>query len=135
MKRPDRDETVHGDRMLGAFIATVNANRHWTGPEEIPQGRFRPHMFHRAPAMLTDQVPRLGDRTGLQLKHVATRALANRSTQGCAALDTQWAELLDTAVEAVRFRRFKGTLRPAQGRQADRLRPRSRPGQGGGRPG
>lgn len=93
--------------MLDAFIATVNVNRHWTGLEEIPQGRVRPHMFRRTMAMLTDQFPGSEIALGIQLKHVATRALANRSTQGYAAPDTQWADLLDTAVEAARFRRFK----------------------------
>jgi hypothetical protein len=58
-------------------------------------------------AMLTDQFPGSEIALGLQLKHVARRALANRSTLGYAAPDTQWAELLDTAVDAARFRRLK----------------------------
>jgi hypothetical protein len=42
---------------------------------------------------------------GLQLKHAAVRALANRSTQGYAASDTRWARLPDSAIEVARFTR------------------------------
>lgn len=105
MKR-STDTAVHGDKMIDTFIATVNADRQWTGLDEIPAGRVRPHMFRRTMAMLTDQFPGSEVALGLQLKHIAARALANRTTQSYAASDTQWAALLDTALDAVRFRRF-----------------------------
>jgi hypothetical protein len=100
------DTAVHGDRMIDTFIATVNADRQWTGLDEIPAGRVRPHMFRRTMAMLTDQFPGSEVALGLQLKHFAARALANRTTQSYAASDTQWSALVDTALDAVRFRRF-----------------------------
>ncbi|MFC9251763.1 integrase [Amycolatopsis thailandensis] len=105
MKR-STDTAVHGDRMIDSFIDTVNTDRHWTGLEEIPAGRVRPHMFRRTMAMLTDQFPGSEVALGLQLKHFAARALANRTTQSYAASDASWAALLDTALEATRFRRF-----------------------------
>ncbi|MEU5050139.1 integrase [Streptomyces sp. NPDC021096] len=107
IKRIETSEAVHGDHMIDSFIDTVNADRAWTGLEEIPAGRVRPHMFRKTMAMLTDQFPGSEIALGLQLKHVAARALANRTTQAYAAADTQWAELLETALEATRFRRFK----------------------------
>jgi hypothetical protein len=107
LKRPENTEAVHGDRMIDAFITEVNTSRPWTGLEEIPDGRVRPHMFRRTMAMLTDQFPGSEIALGIQLKHVAARALANRTTLSYAAGDTQWAELLGTALEATRFRRFK----------------------------
>lgn len=105
MKR-STDTAVHGDRMIDTFIDTVNTDRCWTGLEEIPAGRVRPHMFRRTMAMLTDQFPGSEVALGLQLKHFAARALANRTTQSYAASDTGWAALLDTALDATRFRRF-----------------------------
>ncbi|WP_199783128.1 hypothetical protein [Streptomyces alboniger] len=107
LKRPRSTETVHSSQMIDSFIETVNDDRAWTGLAEIPAGRARPHMFRHAMAMLTDQFPGSEIALGLQLKHVAARALANRSTQAYAAADTRWAELLETALDAVRFRRFK----------------------------
>ena len=96
--------TVYGERMIDAFIAHVNATRAWTGLAEIPAGRIRPHMFRRTMAMLTDQFAGSETALGIQLKHVATRALANRSTQGYAAAGQAWAEHLDSAIDAARFR-------------------------------
>ena len=44
---------------------------------------------------------------GIQLKHIASRALANRSTQGYANADSSWAAHLESAIEAARFRRLE----------------------------
>ncbi|MFD4973760.1 hypothetical protein [Streptomyces sp. NPDC058424] len=107
LKRPESTEAVHGDQMIDAFITEANSSRSWTGLDEIPDGRVRPHMFRRTMAMLTDQFPGSEIALGIQLKHVAARALANRTTLSYAAGDAQWAELLETALEATRFRRFK----------------------------
>lgn len=100
-------EAVHGDRMLDAFIAHVNACRAWTGLDEIPEGAVRPHMFRKTMAMLTDQFAGSEIALGIQLKHVATRALANRTTQSYAAADTSWAQHLESAIDAARFRRLR----------------------------
>ncbi|MFJ3791481.1 hypothetical protein [Kitasatospora sp. NPDC090091] len=66
--------------------------------------RVAPHMFRRTMAMLTDQFPGSEIALGIQLKHITSRALANRTTQGYAASAASWAKHLDAAVEAARFR-------------------------------
>jgi hypothetical protein len=58
-------------------------------------------------AMLTDQFPGSEIALGIQLKHIASRALANRSTQGYANADDSWAEHLESAIDAARFRRIE----------------------------
>lgn len=58
-------------------------------------------------SMLVGTEPGAEIALGLQLKHAATRALANRSTQGYAATDSSWAGLLDTAIEDARFMRLR----------------------------
>ena len=92
--------------MTEKFIAFANAGRVWSGLDEIPAGDARPHMFRRTMAMLTDQFPGSEIALGIQLKHVATRALANRATQGYAASDPAWSEHLESAIDAARFRRI-----------------------------
>ncbi|MDW6064023.1 hypothetical protein SAZ11_46310 [Streptomyces sp. FXJ1.4098] len=64
-------------------------------------------MFRKTMAMLTDQFPGSEIATGIQLKHLATRALANASTRGYAASDTQWAKYLGDALDNVKFRKIK----------------------------
>jgi hypothetical protein len=61
----------------------------------------------RTMAMLTDQFPGSEIALGIQLKHIASRALANRSTQGYANADSSWAAHLESAIEAARFRRLE----------------------------
>lgn len=124
----ERRDTVYGEKMVDAFIAHVNATRAWTGLAEIPADRIRPHMFRRTMAMLTDQFAGSEIALGIQLKHVATRALANRSTQGYAAAGQAWAGHLDSAIDAARFRRLedlyqshKNGTAPGYGPGAQRL--------------
>jgi hypothetical protein len=93
-------------QMLDAFINHVNATTAQTGLEPIPPGKPRPHMFRRTMAMLTDQYPGSEIALGIQLKHIASRALANRSTQGYANADNSWADHLESAIDAARFRRI-----------------------------
>ncbi|WP_188299775.1 hypothetical protein [Streptomyces sp. CBMA156] len=57
--------------------------------------------------MLTDQFPGSEIALGIQLKHIATRALANRSTRGYAASDPAWADHLQDALDTAKFRRLK----------------------------
>ncbi|MGF2209497.1 integrase [Streptomyces albidoflavus] len=89
---------------IRAFIEHVNARTDVNGLEPIPPERVASHMFRRTMAMLADQFPGSEIALGIQLKHVATRALANRTTQGYAASAASWAKHLDTAIEAARFR-------------------------------
>ncbi|MCX4744512.1 integrase [Kitasatospora sp. NBC_01287] len=105
--RPGFSSSVQGPGMTRQFITFANAGRTWSGLDEIPPGKARPHMFRRTMAMLTDQFPGSEIALGIQLKHVATRALANRSTLGYAASDTAWADHLQSAVDAAKFRRIK----------------------------
>jgi hypothetical protein len=98
---------ARSDQMLDAFIAHVNATSARTGLQKIPPGNIRPHMFRRTMAMLTDQFPGSEIALGIQLKHIASRALANRSTQGYANADGSWAAHLESAIEAARFRRLE----------------------------
>jgi len=93
--------------MLDAFTGHVNATGTWTGLQPIPPGKTRPHMFRRTMAMLTDQFAGSEIALGIQLKHIAARALANRSTQGYASADSSWAGHLESAVKAARFRRIE----------------------------
>jgi hypothetical protein len=98
---------AHSDQMLDAFVAHINATSARTGLQKIPPGTIRPHMCRRTMAMLTDQCPGSEIALGIQLKHIASRALANRSTQGYANADSSWAAHLESAIEAGRFRRLE----------------------------
>ncbi|MGW8992533.1 integrase [Streptomyces zhihengii] len=102
-----QDGTILGVRMLAAFVAFSNANRARTGLDEIPTTYIRPHMFRRTMAMLTDQFPGSEIATGIQLKHIAARALANATTQSYAASDTEWVKYLEGALDNVKFRKIK----------------------------
>ncbi|MET9079001.1 integrase [Streptomyces sp. NPDC004232] len=94
-------------KLIEKFIKHVNEHTDRTGLDEIPAGRVAPHMFRKTMSMLVGTEPGSEIALGLQLKHAATRALANRSTQGYAASDANWARLLDTAIEDARFMRLR----------------------------
>jgi hypothetical protein len=76
-----------------------------------PHGKIGTGRFRRSMAMLTDQFAGSEIALGIQPKHVATRALANRCTQGYAASDAVWAEHLDSAIDAARFGRLEDLYR------------------------
>ncbi|MFJ2898982.1 hypothetical protein ACIO87_29325 [Streptomyces sp. NPDC087218] len=105
--QPHLTVAVHGPQMVKSFITFANAGRTWSGLMEIPPGKARPRMFRRTMAMLTDQFPGSEIALGIQLKHLATRALANRSTRGYAASDPAWADHLQDALDIAKFRRLK----------------------------
>jgi hypothetical protein len=92
---------------IKTFIAHVNRTRHVTGLAEIPAGKVTPHMFRRTMAMLTRDYPGSEIAVGMQLKHTAARALANRTTQGYMDHDPSWARHLDNAIAERRFERLK----------------------------
>jgi integrase len=102
-----QDGTLDGVDMLASFVTFVNAARNWTGLDEIPTTYIRPHMFRKTMAMLTDQFPGSEIATGIQLKHLAKRALANATTRGYAASDAEWAKYLEDALDNVKFRKIK----------------------------
>jgi hypothetical protein len=89
------------------FIAHVNSRRQHTGLPETPPQKLTPHMFRRTMAMLTRDFPGSEIAVGMQLKHVADRALANRSTQGYMDHDPSWARHLDRAIAQRRFERLR----------------------------
>lgn len=89
------------------FIRHVNENCEQTGLAAVPPGKANPHMFRKTMAMLVGTEPGSEIALGIQLKHAATRALANRTTQSYAGTDIAWAEHLDTAVDEARFRRLR----------------------------
>ena len=64
------------------FIAGINQTAASTGLEPIPSALVRPHMFRRTMAVICGQEPDAEIALGLQLKHAARRALANRTTAG-----------------------------------------------------
>ncbi|MGW7094921.1 hypothetical protein [Streptomyces sp. NPDC054874] len=76
------DGTINGVKLLKSFMRLVNAHREWTGLDEIPLTYLRPHMFRKTMAMLTDQFPGSEIATGIQLKHIAKRALAKLDVYG-----------------------------------------------------
>lgn len=102
-----QDGTIDGVNILESFVRFVNANRAWTGLDEIPAAYIRPHMFRKTMAMLTDQFPGSEIATGMQLKHFAKRALANATTRSYAASDDNWAKYLEDALDNVKFRKIK----------------------------
>ncbi|GAB3977511.1 hypothetical protein GCM10029978_067420 [Actinoallomurus acanthiterrae] len=91
--------------VVRTFIERVNAGTAHHGLH-IPAARVTPHMFRKTMAMLTEHEPGGEIALGVQLKHVAARTLANRTTHGYGATDTQWEKLLGTAVEHGRFERL-----------------------------
>ncbi|MFF0480007.1 integrase [Streptomyces sp. NPDC004435] len=101
------DGTGDSVDMLASFVRVVNAGRSWSGLDEIPTTYIRPHMFRKTMAMLTDQFPGSEIATGIQLKHMAARALANATTRSYAASDDNWAKYLEDALDNVKFRKIK----------------------------
>ncbi|MGB8942155.1 MAG: integrase [Streptomyces sp.] len=101
------DGTADSVDMLASFVQFVNAGRTWSGLDEIPTTYIRPHMFRKTMAMLTDQFPGSEIATGIQLKHMASRALANATTRSYAASDDSWAKYLEDALDNVKFRKIK----------------------------
>ena len=89
------------------FTGYVNRHRHLTGLPHIPEGKVTPHMFRRTMAMLTSDFPGSEIAIGMQLKHMATRALANRHTQGYYAAAPAWATYFDATRQAARFQKLR----------------------------
>jgi hypothetical protein len=92
---------------VARFIRHVNRHRHTTGLAPIPDAHVTPHMFRRTMAMLTSDFPGSEIALGMQLKHVAARALANRCTQGYAEKTPAWARYFDQAIDAARFSKLR----------------------------
>ena len=102
--RTSTSETVDGQAMIKSFITHVNKTSSWTGMAPIPPGKTAPHMWRHTMAMLTDQFAGSEIALGIQLKHLAARALANRTTGSYAAPHPAWSKYLESAIDAARFR-------------------------------
>lgn len=90
---------------LKSFVNRVNRYTADHGLH-IPPGKMAMHMFRKTMSMLTATEPGGEIALGIQLKHVAVRALANRTTEGYGAVDANWAKLLDTSLDQVRFNKL-----------------------------
>lgn len=101
------DKLFDSGEALTDFIKRVNGARHISGLDEIPPQHVTPHMFRRTMAMLTRDFPGSEVAVGMQLKHVATRALANRTTSGYMQKNPSWAQYLYDAITERRFDRLK----------------------------
>ncbi|MDF9813210.1 integrase [Streptomyces sp. SPB162] len=102
---PGLGEGFDSNESVKDFIRHVNRGTAHHGLH-IPAGRVTPHMFRKTMSMLTAEQPGAEIALGIQLKHVAARALANRTTEGYGAPDANWAKLLDKAVEDARFHKL-----------------------------
>ncbi|WP_158564895.1 hypothetical protein [Streptomyces sp. AC1-42W] len=80
------------------FIRHVNNRTAWNGLHIPPGGAAAPHRFRKTMSMLAGTHPGAEIALGMQLKHVATRALSNQVTGGYMAGDHDWAKLLNTAI-------------------------------------
>ena len=92
------------------FIATVNANREHTGLEKIPEALVRPHMFRHTMSIIAAQEPDGEIALGLQLKHAARRALANRTTLAYGKPDARWAKEFDNQLQVAAAKKLVSLL-------------------------
>ncbi|MFE0650200.1 hypothetical protein ACFVZH_16605 [Streptomyces sp. NPDC059534] len=102
---------IDAARDIDFFIENVNRRRHVTGLEEIPAQVVRPHMFRRTMAIIASQQPDGEIAIGIQLKHAARRALANRVTAAYGAIDAQWAKEFDNQLELAAAKQLVDVLK------------------------
>lgn len=115
--RPPTGKQLVGRRGIEAaddidfFIEHVNADRDRTGLPEIPLAHVRPHMFRRTMSIITSREPDSEIALGLQLKHAARRALANRTTMDYGQMDAKWAKEFDHELEWAAARKLVDLLK------------------------
>ncbi|MFJ5819844.1 hypothetical protein ACIQGT_39055 [Streptomyces sp. NPDC093108] len=96
------------------FIEHINTGRDRTGLTEIPPARVRPHMFRKTMSLITGREPDSEIALGLQLKHAARRALANRTTVNYGQMDATWVKEFDHELEWAAARRMVELLKARQ---------------------
>lgn len=101
------DENFGSQHAIDSFIRRVNTYRCCSGLPEIKTDKITPHMFRRTMAMLTRDYAGAEIAVGMQLKHVTTRALANRSTQGYSSSAPAWARYFDDVLSDARFQQLR----------------------------
>lgn len=109
--RANGDPGINAAKAIDTFISHVNTHQHSTGLRPIPASRVRPHMFRRTMAILAGAEPDAEIALGLQLKHAARRALANRTTPGYYSADENWVAEFDTQLETAAARKLVDLLR------------------------
>jgi hypothetical protein len=108
--RAGGDPGINAAKAIDTFIGHVNTHQHRTGLPSIPASRVRPHMFRRTMAIITGTEPDAEIALGLQLKHAARRALANRATPGYYGADENWIAEFDTQLETAAARKLADLL-------------------------
>ncbi|MCY0943579.1 hypothetical protein [Streptomyces antarcticus] len=93
------------------FIERINTTHARLGLGEIPAAHVRPHMFRKTMSQIAAREPDSEIALGLQLKHAARRAMANRTTQAYGKMDHQWAKEFDQELEHAAARKLVGLLR------------------------
>jgi hypothetical protein len=90
---------IAADDAIDAFITHINTHRRQTGLTAIPPAPIRPHQLRKTMSVICAQEPDGEIALGIQLKHAARRALANRTTRGYGQPDAAWANEFDTQLE------------------------------------
>ncbi|MEV7465308.1 hypothetical protein AB0O20_02190 [Streptomyces kronopolitis] len=118
-KQNHTEPGIHSDSEIDFFINGINTVGHRHGLSKIPPSHVRSHMFRKTMSQLAGREPDSEVALGLQLKHVARRALANRTTQAYAQMDASWAKEFDTELQQAAARKLVDLLRGR--RQGERV--------------
>ncbi|MEU0720707.1 hypothetical protein ABZ498_26415 [Streptomyces lavendulocolor] len=118
-KQTHTEPGIHSDAEIDFFINGINTVAHRHGLAKIPTAHVRSHMFRKTMAQLAGREPDSEIALGLQLKHAARRALANRTTQAYAQMDASWAKEFDTELQQAAARKLVDLLRGR--RQGERV--------------
>ncbi|WP_157846935.1 hypothetical protein [Streptomyces achromogenes] len=118
-KQTHTEPGISSDAEIDFFINGVNTIAHRHGLAKIPPSHVRSHMFRKTMSQLAGREPDSEIALGLQLKHAARRALANRTTQAYAQMDASWAKEFDTELQQAAARKLVDLLRGR--RQGERV--------------
>ncbi|MFE9724348.1 hypothetical protein ACFYQ5_12355 [Streptomyces sp. NPDC005794] len=118
-KQTHTEPGISSDAEIDFFINGVNTIAHRHGLAKIPPSHVRSHMFRKTMSQLAGREPDSEVALGLQLKHAARRALANRTTQAYAQMDASWAKEFDTELQQAAARKLVDLLRGR--RQGERV--------------
>ncbi|QUW85601.1 hypothetical protein SMIR_41885 (plasmid) [Streptomyces mirabilis] len=102
---------IASEAEIDFFINGINHVAHQHGLAKIPPSHVRSHMFRKTMAQLAGREPDSEVALGIQLKHAARRAVANRTTQAYAQMDASWAKEFDTELQQAAARKLVDLLR------------------------
>ncbi|MEU7225113.1 hypothetical protein [Streptomyces chrestomyceticus] len=100
------------------FIERINITHVRLGVEQIPTAHVRPHMFRKTMSAIAAREPDSEIAVGLQLKHAARRAMANRTSQAYGKMDPEWAKEFDQELEQAAALKLVGLLRDRRGSES-----------------